>query len=75
MAFAQVSLNYSSNILEYQSGADSGGSGRVNLLFDCGSGQKSVSRTITFKAVATGKASSVWTQQKQRLWMQAAETG
>lgn len=57
MAFAQVSLNYSSNILEYQSGADSGGSGRVNLLFDCGSGQKSVSRTITFKAVGTGKAS------------------
>lgn len=57
MAFAQVSLNYSANILEYQSGADSGGSGRVNLLFDCGSGQKSASRTITFKAVATGKAS------------------
>lgn len=57
MAFAQVSLNYSANILEYQSGADSGGSGRVNLLFDCGSGQKSVSRTITFKAAATGKAS------------------
>ncbi len=57
MAFAQVSVNYSSGILEYQSGADSGGSGRVNLLFDCGSGQKSVSRTITFKAVGTGKAS------------------
>lgn len=57
MAFAQVSLNYSANVLEYQSGADSGGSGKVNLLFDCGSGQKSVSRTITFKATATGKAS------------------
>ena len=57
MAFAQVSLNYTSSVLEYQSGADSGGSGRVNLLFDCGSGQKSVSRTITFKAVGTGKAS------------------
>lgn len=57
MAFAQVSLNYSADILEYQSGADSGGSGRVNLLFDCGSGQKSASRTLTFKAVATGKAS------------------
>lgn len=57
MAFAQVSLNYSADVLEYQSGADSGGSGKVNLLFDCGSGQKSASRTITFKAVATGKAS------------------
>ena len=59
MSYAQVSLDYASStsILEYQSGADSGGSGRVNLLFDCGSGQKSVSRTITFKAVGTGKAS------------------
>lgn len=57
MAFAQVSLNYSSGILEYQSGADSGGSGRVNLLFDCGSGQKSASRTVTFKAIGTGNAS------------------
>lgn len=57
IAFAQVSLNYSANILEYQSGADSGGSGRVNILFDCGSGKKSASRTITFKAVGTGNAS------------------
>ncbi len=58
MSYAKVSLNYTSGILEYQSGADSGGSGRVSILFDCGEGAKSASRKITFKAVATGNASA-----------------
>lgn len=57
MSYAKVSLNYDAKILEYQSGADNGGSGRVSVLFDCGEGAKSASRSITFKAIATGKAS------------------
>lgn len=58
MSYAKVSLNYDAKILEYQSGADNGGSGRVSVLFDCGEGAKSASRSITFKAIATGKASA-----------------
>lgn len=57
MSYAKVSLNYDGNILEYQSGADSGGSGRVSILFDCGEGAKSATRTITFKGKAVGSSS------------------
>lgn len=56
MSYAKVSVNYDANILEYQSGADSGGSGRVSVLFDCGEGAKSASRTITFKAKTVGSS-------------------
>lgn len=57
MSYAKVSVNYDANVLEYQSGADSGGSGRVSILFDCGEGAKSASRTLTFKAKNVGTSS------------------
>lgn len=46
-------LNYDSSVLKYQNGAGSGGAGTLQIV-ESPSGEKKVSYTLTFKAVATG---------------------
>lgn len=46
-------LNYDSSVLKYQSGAGSGGAGTLQIV-ESPSGEKKVSYTLTFKAIATG---------------------
>ena len=48
----QMKLNYSAGNLQYVSGADAGGAGTLNFASDANG--SSVSRSVTFKALATG---------------------